>query len=533
MSYTLETYQEPFWAKSGNFVRGRDPLGVQNSSISVYATLLPGMTNLTLRLRYYGMYIWLLDEYKKLPSGHEFKESPKAQFKFIRRAELIIAFVMRNEYPNELAVIGSTYTGDSVNEVNEKGFYDIALGADQHKDTVKGSVYWDYSSGALGQYYAGSLYALNLMEPRNGYFERTEDYGKELAEAYRNSMSSSDATELFLKRIEEGKLYHGDLMILNEIALNHNYKKTIEGEFYRRMLLSNDGIKNKTASNTITSQRKESLQLFLSLIKDEENVDWDNLPWNCYADCLQKNKTEVTDANFGWYFYYLNELAHHSLEAVFWGLLMEMDEHSYSLQQFLSVVADKVEDESIEILKSKNDSTLSELIQNLNQEDFDTDELIEGIDNSVKANNSYEGILRGVLSLICLYRDNEHKLQEVQEYASEHFLDSKHGNALAIFNDYIENSKDLSFKDFVKKLIHTLLNEHIAVAYAKMGNGEKNLLKFVLEDNYLVHIETMKPNFTNPRLKTVYNFTRDLGLVDENDQLTTDGEALLNEINNG
>ena len=66
-----------------------------------------------------------------------------------------------------------------------------------------------------------------------------------------------------------------------------------------------------------------------------------------------------------------------------------------------------------------------------------------------------------------------------------------------------------------------------------MGNGEKNLLKFVLEDNYLIHIETMEPNFTNPRLKTLYNFTRDLGLVDENDQLTIDGEALLNEINNG
>jgi|GEM_PF-4515151 len=31
MSYNLETYKEPFWDKSGNFVRGRDPLGVQNS----------------------------------------------------------------------------------------------------------------------------------------------------------------------------------------------------------------------------------------------------------------------------------------------------------------------------------------------------------------------------------------------------------------------------------------------------------------------------------------------------------------------
>lgn len=94
MSYNLETYKEPFWAKSGNFVRGRDPLGVQNSSISVYATLLPGMTNLTLRLRYYGMYLWLLDEYHQLPNENIFKENIKSQYTFIRRAELITAFLM-------------------------------------------------------------------------------------------------------------------------------------------------------------------------------------------------------------------------------------------------------------------------------------------------------------------------------------------------------------------------------------------------------------------------------------------------------
>ena len=73
--YNVDSYKEPFWAKSGNFVRSRDPLGVQNSSISVYATLLPGMTNLTLRLRYYGMYLWLNDEYHNLPSDSPFKQS--------------------------------------------------------------------------------------------------------------------------------------------------------------------------------------------------------------------------------------------------------------------------------------------------------------------------------------------------------------------------------------------------------------------------------------------------------------------------
>ena len=64
-----------------------------------------------------------------------------------------------------------------------------------------------------------------------------------------------------------------------------------------------------------------------------------------------------------------------------------------------------------------------------------------------------------------------------------------------------------------------------------MGNGEKNLLKFVVEDNYLVHIETMLPNFTNPILRTLLNFTRDLGLVTVDNELTESGKKLLNELN--
>src|SRR2546430_1201000 len=38
---------------------GLDPLGMQNSSINLYQRLLPGISNVTLRMRYYGLYAWL------------------------------------------------------------------------------------------------------------------------------------------------------------------------------------------------------------------------------------------------------------------------------------------------------------------------------------------------------------------------------------------------------------------------------------------------------------------------------------------
>ena len=52
------------------------------------------------------MYLWLLDEYHNLPTDSPFKQSPKAQYTFVRRAELITAFLMVNNHSNELSVIG-------------------------------------------------------------------------------------------------------------------------------------------------------------------------------------------------------------------------------------------------------------------------------------------------------------------------------------------------------------------------------------------------------------------------------------------
>ena len=145
----------------------------------------------------------------------------------------------------------------------------------------------------------GSLFALNLADSKNGYFERTEDYGKQLAESYRKSLSK-EVEVLFLKRINEGKLYLDDLELLDEIALNKEYKDTPEGAFYFKMLLSDDGLKSKTASQKITSQRKESLQIFLNLINNgDENLNIFELPLISYSSCLKKNKDEVSEASFG------------------------------------------------------------------------------------------------------------------------------------------------------------------------------------------------------------------------------------------
>lgn len=529
--FNTESYKEPFWAKSGEFIRGRDPLGIQNSSISVYSKLLPGMTNLTLRIRYYGFYVWLLDQYHQLPASNEFKQDVLGQYTFVRRAELIIAFLMGINHNEQQSIIGSNYVAKYADKFKSDGNYNIASGADIVKDSNEGEseLYWGFKSGALGQYYVGSLVALGLIEMKgDGFFLRTAQKGVELSNAYNVSISENSKA-LLLKRIQEGNLLITDLESLEDFSISYKLNKTPEGEFYTNMLIEDDGKSQINASGSIPKQRQESLNYFLELTKTQE--DWNNFPMYMYryvnsSDSVIELENQAT---FGWYYYYLNELSHYCLETVFWGLLSEMEQSNYFVNEFIDVISEKIIQDCSDNYQISKDSSLLDVIEtSKNEIVFD---FIDRIMTSVKANETINGITDAILGFIVLYNNNESNLETIVNYALNHFLQDKNGNAPQLFAKYIDSSKELTFSEFVKKVVHTILNDHMAIAYNKMGNSDRNLLKFVLEDNRLVHIETMLPNFTTPRLKTLHNFLADLELLNEEGKITTAGNQLLDKLN--
>ncbi len=66
---------------------GFDPLGMQNTSVALYQRLLPGISNVTLRMRYYGLYAWLSAVYARRVGDTDLKTCQR----FVRRAEALYA----------------------------------------------------------------------------------------------------------------------------------------------------------------------------------------------------------------------------------------------------------------------------------------------------------------------------------------------------------------------------------------------------------------------------------------------------------
>jgi hypothetical protein len=87
---------EPLWLHSSH-ISGRDHLGIQVVSIALYSELLPGLTNVTHRVRYYSFYPWVLHRYAKevrRPRQRTWQEH-------LRRADFLLALVARAHHLND------------------------------------------------------------------------------------------------------------------------------------------------------------------------------------------------------------------------------------------------------------------------------------------------------------------------------------------------------------------------------------------------------------------------------------------------
>jgi hypothetical protein len=521
--YTAQSYKKPFWAENSGFITGRDPLGIQNSSITTYTRLLPGITNLTLRIRYYGLYSWLLSVYSK--EANNKSDNIEGHYNYFRRAELIVAFIMRKKFPDELSIIGSDYTDKREGDVEKKGFYDIRQGADKVSNPKEEDVYWDFPSGALGQYYAGSLIALKLISISERFFI-IEPEGQKLAEAFESVVPEEQRTK-FLKIIKSGVLTLTDIDSLQDFAINQIAIGSPEWNFYKSMLIGIDGPDILDEDGVQTYLRKETIGLYLEYINGGNRKGNDlNFIESQY---LLNVSGKFNEASFGWYYYYLNEGFHFALETIFWTLLVQLDGTEQEVEDFIFKMTELVADKSASPFGNSAEQSIAEIINSTEKIDLISSQTeLEGLVKSPI--NSLVAIHHAFQLMILIYKLTQTRQEEIVSFEKRYKVWAQKGRVSENLECYVEQSMELQYKDFVKETIKKILNDHINTAYRKMGNGESNLLKFIIEDSIITHIQTMTPRHTSPRLRTLSNIMSDLSFVHNNSHLTEEGLTLLKTI---
>lgn len=175
----------PFLSKHKDFAVGLNQLGMRNIGEQLFGALLPGLNNVSSRIRYYAFYCWLFNHYysvEEKETAHENIYRP-----FLRKAELLLALINHDR----IGIPGVTYANNEV----AKGLPVFSL----IEGTGGGTQYWKNKWGIFGQYYVQSMVDIGLIhavpneEGKASSMYNSTEKGKELGNIFEKSIGSAQS----------------------------------------------------------------------------------------------------------------------------------------------------------------------------------------------------------------------------------------------------------------------------------------------------------------------------------------------------
>ena len=511
----------PFLSTKLNYITGQDPMGMLNIGEQVFTMLLPGLNNITERIRYYSFYCWFFGWYAK-DNG---SKNPKELNKYIRRAEYLLALIAAKS--NASGIAGITEATKNYNET--AGSFSLSEGTGEQKDNFE-HTYWKNSRGVFGTNYVNSLKLIGLIRDqekdtklyiRTAFKKENVVTGKDLEKAFKENLKPN-AENTFIKAIKDGSVSQQELTLLQD---SFNMKvvpmPSEENNLLLQMLIGFD----LPLSDTPTFFRKHTSQLYLQLLQ-EKKAKLSEQEFVMYAyqqqGLLKNAENETLTA---WYYYQLSQYWHivntgclkHVLNA-----LQEKSDGSWYIEKLL---INEVSNEVLESLSLNFNTSKNASFSNL--------PLLEDNNNTLKSlvnsQNYIEGISYALLLLKKIISENELQIIRLTNFAKTHHLKSL-SDFVAVF-EHLKILEDLPLNEFIPKYLKKyIIDRHQLVSFNKV-KGSQTSEKFIREDGLIRFIDTISFGFSGPRINTLIDFYIELGIVSaDGETLTEYGMSFLKDL---
>jgi hypothetical protein len=324
------------WVSPAQEITGRDHLGVQAVSEHLYATLLPGITNVTDRARCYAFYPWFVWKFDR-----EAKNKGVDEFiRMFRRAECLHSLIGINhelETDNEWAhgggLVGRERLVAAGHRISEGKT--IRLSQFSELDATTENRYFKNKLGGLGQYYLGPLKELLILDgdTRQGV-KYTDQWGATLAELFDSEVSGSE----FFKAVREDQITLPVVRSLKSFCPCNLRRNKKERDAIIDLLFCRG---QSELNREIELERRNTLLLVLDYARRVRNVkgqpvEPDGFLSSTYSRCLQDGTPWVVrpileKAIKGWGIYQRHELLAVAVQGLFWaGLAALADDGGYA-----------------------------------------------------------------------------------------------------------------------------------------------------------------------------------------------------------
>lgn len=333
---TLST--QTAWVKKTYHTKGLDPLGVQAPCINLYGRLLPGITNVTDRARYYSFYPWAVWAFEQLPGA----KSVESLTEWMRRADCLFTMIGirhriesgdSDSLKHDKALVGSVALGPAVAELGRGER--VPLSKFTVREDGNPHRYFKNPLGGLKQYYIGTFDGLGIMKSWGRSVRYTDERGKPIAEA----MDAEVDRKLFTDTL------HSDEVTADRLdALVGFCPCQLRATAHEHDLLVNLFFDTASENGDEGKQRRHTLGLFLDLARalpPPEGVLGGVLDHHVFRGCVYSGflpngqawdlPPSLEKVRLGWAVYQRNELLSVAAQCIFWVALKCIEEERNEL----------------------------------------------------------------------------------------------------------------------------------------------------------------------------------------------------------
>lgn len=508
---------KPTWTKAGSWTLGRDPLGIQATSVRMYRNLVPGLTNVTNRLRYYSFYCWVIDRYEATEhSGDDMKWR-----KFIRRAEAFYALACNLADPETAdGLAGNIWARRALKEI-EEGPFDVRPVTDFHSGVQQ---YLSAKRGNFGQFYIASMTDESFLSPSTGIPIVSEDRGRKAAAYFIESVG--EAADELLLGIREGVLPVGTLRQIGTVI--HPSKipsASNEMELLRSFLLSqNDETRSGKA-------RRASCWLLLDLIAKGVAADDEKAMRRAFYNRVLPDGTMYVPSGTTaelWQAYQANEFCHIALEAILNALVSRLRRKPTG-EDPDTLIAETIEP----ILRASDADAVSweewatEIgIANAGNEDALAEPILIALQDPTLAED--QPVLESAIALLAVLWTRWGSSEEgVHEAVGRHA--GKGGRSLSgVIRTFDGEAKLPTLRAVTQAIRRHVVSDHLAIAGRKLAASGTFTYHFTSADGVLADGQIASYGYTNPRLRNLVRFMNDAGLYDSSG-VTAVGKEFVHE----
>lgn len=515
----------PVWTTKAS-KSGRDPLGMQTTSVALYQQLMPGISNVTLHVRYYGLYAFLAHRYAK-----DVGDTAVDQWRqYLRRAEALYALI---------AVQNGAQGGIAGVEWAEKllaGGGDVLVFRDGTDMGAGQPQYLRQPFGAFGAAYGSQLLEIGVLELVPGKHKvpvPTSWMGDKLAAAFEAAFNGS--ADAFLTAVAVGQVTRAELTGWVEVLPNRIPAKGDEVDLYKKLLFPG------RTSTGLGAARDETLRLVLRAAQQLKSLPkMDQLRWQMYGwqfgqvsapDVLREGEPARA---FLWATYHANDLLHVAYESVLQLALellkvaptgMTLDTLvSRTVERLMSAVAADGPTTWTEWQSCVPLSKTQQSLDSNSERHLTTQILLSARSGASTSDHTH----RCVLKLLAILHTRLAGIQDRIASLAPVLTEGDFVRSLVSELRFFDAQRDAPLQTLLGRLVRErVLERHLWVAIQKFrGQQGDYTFLFELDEGRVRYRDLDGPVLTSPRLASAVAFLEDIHLLGEGG-LTPAGQEVL------